>query len=72
MQQWVLRAAVTPAPAALGLLSPRRPGQQGCESKHVKKPSGPFTESRISSHGGSLGAAGHGISHMEAPSAHQP
>ena len=44
----------------LGLLNPRRPGQQGCESKCVKKHSGPFTDSSICSHGGSLGAAGHG------------
>ena len=60
MQQWVLRVAVIPGPVALGMLSPRRPGQQGCESMCVKKPSGPFTDSRICSHGGSLGAAGHG------------
>ena len=59
MEQWVLRAAVPPGQAVLGLLNPR-PGQQGCESKCVKKPSGPFTDSRICSHGGSLGAAGHG------------
>ena len=60
MQEWVLRVAVIPGPAALGMLSPRRPGQQGCESMCVKKPSGSFTNSRICSHGGSLGAAGHG------------
>ena len=59
MQQWVMRAEVTPGPAALGLLNPRTPGQLGCESKCVKMPSGPFTDSRICSHGGSLGAAGH-------------
>ena len=36
MEQKVLRAAVTPGPAALGMLSPRRPGQHGCESMCVK------------------------------------
>ena len=61
MQQWVMRAEVTPGPAALGLLNPRRAGQQGCESNCVKKPRGPFTDSRICSHGGSLGAAGRGL-----------
>ena len=33
---------------------------EGCEGKCVKKPSGPFKDSRICSHGGSLGPAGHG------------
>ena len=36
MEQKVLRAAVTPGPAALGMLSPRRPGQHGCESMCMK------------------------------------
>jgi len=68
-QQWVLRVAVTPGPAALGLLNPRRPGQQGCESKCVKKPSGLFTECTIWSHGGR--SSWTWTSHMEAPSGHQ-
>ena len=32
MQQWVMRAEVTPGPAALGLLNPRTAGQQGCDA----------------------------------------
>ena len=36
MQEWVLRVAVIPGPAALRMLSPRRPGHQGSESMCVK------------------------------------
>ena len=42
-EQWVLRGAVAPEPAALSPVNSRRPGQQDCESKCVKKPSGPFS-----------------------------
>ena len=56
----------------LGLVSPRRPGQQGCESKCVKKASGPFTVSRICGHAGLLGQLDMDCSHVEAPSAPHP
>ena len=72
MEQWVLRGAVAPEPAALSLVNSRRPGQQGCESKCVKKPSGPFTVSRLLRQWRVSRNASTWTSHMEAPSAHQP
>lgn len=59
MEQWVLRGAVTPRPAALSLVSPRRPGEQGCESKCVKKPRSPSQNLETAAMEG-LGAIGHG------------
>ena len=32
MEQWVLRAGVTPGPAVLGMLNPRRPGQRAVKA----------------------------------------
>lgn len=59
MEQWVLRGAVTPRPAALSLVSPRRPGEHGCESKCVKKPRSPSQNIETAAMEG-LGAIGHG------------
>ena len=59
MEQCVLRGAVTPGPAALSLVGSSRPGEQGCESKCVKKPSSPSQTLETAAMEG-LGAIGHG------------
>ena len=72
MEQWVLRGAVAPEPAALSLVNSRRPGQQDCENKCAKKPSSPFTASRLLRQWRVSRNTLTWTSHMEVPSAHQP